>query len=297
MCPCTVVCVWTRAGPVGSVVEAHYTASVGVRSVVLPRGSVVLNTSLPIPAPAQFIAADCSVVEAHRQINCTTAPGAGANIVWRLTIDGLTSQSPVTSYSAPSLSSLTMESILVNGSVADPVDPVAALSRLSTEGGELIRIVGDDFGPEEPESFVDGVWLSDGSSRLDLANCSFVVPHHELMCATPSGVGVGLRLKLSVLAQATGVSLETLSYSPPEILSTTPVAVPTSGTFLYLQGYNFGSDPSNTTVVLSTGSVLSEVVFLVPHRTLRVEIPPTALSGVSSFHVQLLAGGQVGVCH
>ncbi len=79
------------------------------------------------------------VVEAHRQINCSTAPGAGSNLVWRLTIDGLTSQSPVTSYAPPSISQLRMVTVRNGDNLVPPVDPVLALSSLSTEGGETVR--------------------------------------------------------------------------------------------------------------------------------------------------------------
>ncbi len=47
---------------------------------------------------AEFPAVNCSVVVAHRQVNCTTTAGAGSDITWVLTIGNQTSQSPVTNY-------------------------------------------------------------------------------------------------------------------------------------------------------------------------------------------------------
>jgi hypothetical protein len=47
---------------------------------------------------ATFPATNCVVVDAHRQVNCTTTEGAGADISWILAIGNQTSQSPVTSY-------------------------------------------------------------------------------------------------------------------------------------------------------------------------------------------------------
>ena len=93
----TVMIFGSNFGPEGTPVQAVYTATEGVRSIVVDAtgSSGAVDAAL---APAQFVASACEVVDAHRQINCTTAPGAGANIAWRLTIDGLTSQSPVTSY-------------------------------------------------------------------------------------------------------------------------------------------------------------------------------------------------------
>jgi hypothetical protein len=91
----------------------------------------------PVRAPG------AQVVEAHRIINCTTAPGAGANLVWRLTIDGLTSQSPVTSYAPPAVSTLRMTRVRMGDLLVPPVDPALSLSTLSTEGGETVRYAGE----------------------------------------------------------------------------------------------------------------------------------------------------------
>ncbi len=159
-------------GPLGTPVDqAVYTATTGVRSIILSTaanttgttaGNSTGNTTASVEvelAPAQFMALGCVVAEAHRQINCTTAPGAGANVVWRLSIDGLTSQSPVTSYSPPGLRALTMQSVRSGEVMVPPMDPVAALTSLSTEGGEVLMLRGDNFGPAAPASFVDGAWL------------------------------------------------------------------------------------------------------------------------------------------
>ncbi len=87
----TVMIFGSNFGPLGTPLTATYSAPVAVRSVVVGAGA--LDTG--IPEPAVFRAQGCVVVEAHKQINCSTVPGAGSNIVWQLTINGLTSQSPV----------------------------------------------------------------------------------------------------------------------------------------------------------------------------------------------------------
>jgi hypothetical protein len=256
-------------------------------------GTVVVNGTAPLPPPPEFTAVGCIVVEAHHVIECSTAPGAGSNIVWRLTIDGLTSQSAVTSYSPPSVVDLEMVAVRTNDSgLATPVDPVAALGALSTEGGEVIRINGTNFGPAAPASFVDGVWLGSGPTRRDLANCTFLQAHHAIECLTPPGVGTGHRLKVSVLAQASGVSLEALSYHPPTIASVLPASLPTTGTFVFLRGSNFGNDPTNTSLLLN-GAVVRDIAFQVPHRQLRIDVTEAELLGVSSVTVQLAVEGQV----
>ncbi len=143
---------------------------------------------------------------------------------------------------------------------------------------------------------MDGVWLSLDTSRRNMGLCNFVAAHRVLECQTPSGAGMGLRLQLSVLGQTAGASLETLSYSPPSITAVTPASVPTQGAFVAIQGFNFGLDLANTSVQLSTGVELRDLVFVVPHRTLRVNVPYEAIAGVSSFTLLVKAGTQVGVC-
>lgn len=158
------------------------------------------------------------------------------------------------------------------------------------------RILGLNFGPDSPQSFVDGVWLMLGTNRLPMVGCVFVSPHRGLECQTPTGTGLGLRLQVSVLGQASGVSLDTLSYSPPQVAAVTPASVPTEGAFVSITGFNFGVDMANTSVQLSTGAELRDVAFVVPHRTLRVSIPYAAIAGVSTFSLLVKAGTQVGWC-
>jgi hypothetical protein len=197
----TVMILGSNFGPAGTVVDAVYTAPVLVTSVVpAPSGgATTVNASEPVLA--EFVATGCVVVVAHRQVNCTTVAGAGADIVWRLTIDGLVSQSPVTSYRAPALASLEMVAVVVNGTLVPATDPLGSLSLLSTEGGEVLRIRGDNFGPAAPQPFVDSVVYGGGLAGVQyrMTNCTFAVPHQELMCVTAPGVGSGHKLQVSLL--------------------------------------------------------------------------------------------------
>lgn len=251
------------------------------------------NIALSCHIP-HLLCSACQVVVAHRAIGCRTSAGAGANLLWRITINGLTSQSPVTSYAPPVISTLLAVAVRVGDELVPATSPLAALSTLSTQGGETVRITGLNFGPASPQSFVDGVWLvHGGSGRRNMVGCVFVMPHRALECQTPSGTGTGLRLQLSVLGQASGVSLDTVSYSPPQVSTVTPASVPTEGAFVSIEGVNFGSDLASTSVLLSTGVELRDVAFVVPHRGLRVHIPHTAIAGVRNFTLVLRAGSQV----
>ena len=192
---------------------------------------------------AEFPATGCVVVVAHRQVNCSTTAGAGSDVSWVLTIGNQTSQSPVTSYATPAITSVRMQLVLSNGSLVSPADPVASLSQLSTEGGEVISISGANLGPAMPRSYISAVWYGltsflhiceptvafccvdcylchagsvstlcwsrygAGTAKYDLSNCTFTVPHSQIQCITVPGVGFGH------LAQVRCVSLAASSLS------------------------------------------------------------------------------------
>ncbi len=66
-------------------------AAVTVRAWAVP-------TALPPGEDLSFEATGCTVVEAHVTVNCTTAPGIGSALSWRVYVDGLLSTVPLSSY-------------------------------------------------------------------------------------------------------------------------------------------------------------------------------------------------------
>jgi hypothetical protein len=53
------------------------------------------------PNGTELIADNCTIIKPHEQLQCLTAPGAGAHLKWTVVIDGLQSVSPTTSYAPP----------------------------------------------------------------------------------------------------------------------------------------------------------------------------------------------------
>ncbi len=60
----------------------------------------------PVGLPLHFTAQQCSVTVDHIEIQCVTGPGVGARLLWTVTVDGLGSTYPRTSYQAPVITSL-----------------------------------------------------------------------------------------------------------------------------------------------------------------------------------------------
>lgn len=55
----------------------------------------------------EFPGMSCAVVIAHLAVNCTTSPGAGTGLNWIIAVGNQTSQSPVTAYAPPVITSFT----------------------------------------------------------------------------------------------------------------------------------------------------------------------------------------------
>jgi hypothetical protein len=202
----TVTIFGSNFGPLGTAVTAKYTTNKAISSVVSPAGAAS-NASVEFPASG------CVVIEAHRKINCTTTEGAGFSIVWVLTIGNQTSQSPTTSYKAPTITSLRMASVFVNDTLVAASSPVGSLTSLATEGGEVLVLNGTDLGPSSNRTLVNAVSFSGGSFVYNLQSCSFVVAHQQLQCLTPPGVGSGFRAQVTVMYQSSGQSSDVLRRS------------------------------------------------------------------------------------
>lgn len=87
-----------------------------------------------------------------------------------------------------------MSKMFVNGSLVNTVNGTSMLASLSTEGGEVIRLTGSNFGPAYPRSYVSAIWY--GPSYF-MSNCTFTEAHSEIECVSVPGTGSGYRLQVS----------------------------------------------------------------------------------------------------
>jgi len=163
----------------------------------------------------EFTAVGCYVSIAHTQITCTTAPGAGKDLSWVVTVDGQDGTNEKTDYGKPILSGTTF-----------------SLPYLNNDGGETIIINGTNFGPPTfPGPFLNWVRFGPVYSpyAYDLRNC-IVLSHFAIQCQTPPGSGPALKFSASVKSQETAAqSSWQLSYQPPVIDSIVKTQVRTSG--------------------------------------------------------------------
>lgn len=84
-----------------------------------------------------FPAVNCSVVEDDVRIRCIVPQGAGSDLTWILSVDGQTS-APVTQmgHNPPEITQ-----------VRYALDPAATVEFASPDGGDVIALIGRNFGP------------------------------------------------------------------------------------------------------------------------------------------------------
>jgi hypothetical protein len=88
----------TNFGPVGfaTAIDAVYFPT------SIPRQWVALSSRL------QFHAANCAVVEDNVAMTCANVGGFGGSISWRISIEGLGSSIPLSSYDSPDIDNATL---------------------------------------------------------------------------------------------------------------------------------------------------------------------------------------------
>ncbi|KAH8092803.1 calcium ion binding protein [Aureococcus anophagefferens] len=169
----------------------------------------------------------CVVALDHEALECNTTAAVGMNHQWKVIIDGQHSTTPSTKTQPPSVDAIV---IVGNESVA----AVAAVG-----GGEVVRILGANFGAEQDK--VEGVSYGPSGAEYAARNCT-LLGDGALECLTSPGIGEELSFTVVVADQASepgGV----LSYAAPEIFAIAPAAAETAGgALLVINGTNLGLD-------------------------------------------------------
>ena len=181
-----------------------------------------------------YTATGCSVSITNTAIQCTTAPGVGAQLVWTLTVGPWTysTNDITTAYFAPTITSV--------------VDADA----LPTAGGSTFYVRGTNFGPADTKVQALTYWSEHRPEVLYAGTeCHVSSPHVEVACTSVPGVGKDLRVSLAIQFQASNVvavggpgGTTSLSHGPPTITS---VAL--------LSGGSAGSDESAARRLLAGG--------------------------------------------
>jgi hypothetical protein len=165
-----------------------------------------------------YTAEACEIVwdgDFSSTIECETAAGVGRDLLWEVTIDGHSSvlSDVSTSYAAPSIESL--------GGVHQAIP---------TEGG-VVTFNGTNFGPADIVFELMALYGQtllggdvDVSAGYLASECAVTVPHSQVSCTVPAGVGDQLRWQIQISNQRTatyppiGTTTDS-SYIAPSITS------------------------------------------------------------------------------
>lgn len=173
--------------------------------------------------------AACTVVVPNESMRCEVPPGTGGGYRWRVRVGGQWSQlsTDVLSYAPPSLTSVSVDG------VGD------------TRGGELVTIVGFNFGGHDADNTLRVTYgVFDGVSPDHVADdCWRSIPHTQITCRTVAGVGRRLRWRVEVNGQAnaqpvtayTGPTVHTVSHNGDQLARV-------GGVRLVVLGDYFGTD-------------------------------------------------------
>jgi hypothetical protein len=149
------------------------------------------------PSGVEYNAGNCEVVTSHAMLLCWNVAGAGKGHHWTVVIDGQVSERSRTNYGVPEIHSFTG----------------AGATDANTDGGELVRIHGRNFGPAGLQ-YLEAVTYGNGAYA---ASECIVVSHDAIECLTSAGVGSGLHWSVTIEGQESEFSQATTSYAPPKI--------------------------------------------------------------------------------
>lgn len=188
---------------------------------------------------------ECNYLEARSSdtaISCVVPPGAGTQMTIRVEVGNTFAlQNLGYRYTVPVITSITLES-----------PKTTSTDNLETEGGQIIRITGSNFGPGKTEQ--QNVYVTFGGtdgrlqSFLDCTN-DVVDPHSIIRCKTLPSQGADLRVVVTVGSQSsavtTGITANSLGISYKRAVITNVYgpgvtsASTRGGQIIYVEGDNF----------------------------------------------------------
>lgn len=194
----------------------------------------------------EYAGQQCRVLD-HKRVQCATDEGAGDQMQWTVIVDGQQSEAPSTAYGAP---------------VIEGFEGVAA-ANASTLGGEVVDLVGRNFGPTASWSagrkagggdhtFLEWVRYGPTGVEYDAQGCQ-VLDHTRVRCTTVPGSGAGLVWRTRVQAQTSQPS-PAWSYRAPVVRGLTPSVGDSTGLFrVTLVGTDFAVRDNFTRATVTVG--------------------------------------------
>ena len=237
----------TSGGAVITVFGARLGLDSRVLSGVLTGGlSAVANT------PRSLGPLQCTVVVRGIKVQCLSPVGVGGNYSVSVSVDG--------GWSSPSTDKLYYTNPTVN-SVEGPgvLAPTRGALSVTLRGSNFGTVGGyvASAGMTTTGSNVVQAWARPTSGVplvFNATNCTVVEDHVAMNCTVSGGIGGSLSWSVSV--EGLGSTVPVSGYEPPVVTSVTlsePTANTAGGTWITVNGDNFGSFIDYVTVSISMG--------------------------------------------
>jgi hypothetical protein len=266
-----------------------------------PSTAAVAVTYGPRAAPARFNATNCAVVDGNVAVQCTSAAGAGGDLVWTVCVDGVCGlpSALVTSYTPP-----VVTSVLVPAGV------------FQTRGGDVFTLFGTDFGDPADVSVNASVVVSyapggQGPAVFTAAHCALqpragdAAPGDAsgaIVCTSVEGAGADLLWRVTVAGLASEWSdpSTAVRYAAPEVVAVAaPLLRTLGGDAVALTVTNGGPGGAAFPVRARYGYVVTVATHdhwygvpctvVVPHTQLQCVAAPGSGAGLAW---EVLVGGQ-----
>ena len=155
----------------------------------------------------EYAAAECRIQSST--VLCKTVKGVGKNLAAQLTIGDQLATQPTITYARPTVRYI---GIAADGSTTEDI------TSANTDGGEIVYVSGDNFGPM-PYSFGDGDVEFSDSNLLQFfgEKCNITESSTKIRCFSPAGVGRDLVGRVTVSRQTSDASQNKYGYGAPNI--------------------------------------------------------------------------------
>ena len=189
-----------------------------------------------------YTGASCAVTVPHRTITCLTAVGTGSGFSWVVRVGDQPSEEFLPSFRGGLVVGTSYASPIISEFKTDTIGK--DVQSYNTEGGEVVRVVGKNFGVDASaiESVLYYAPAADATFTVDTTSCSITEPHEEITCMTAIGAGGELEWKIVISGQTS--SNPVTAYGMPEITAIEGAAVSAAqtdgGDAITLRGVNFG---------------------------------------------------------
>ena len=203
-----------------------------------PLGTLVELVSYENNVGDTILATNCRVIVAFVKVKCSTGPGTGKDLAFKIKFGGQESSSFASNltYTKPGITSMTVPSETGGNSSSD--------FSVNGAGGQVIEINGNNFGDSGSIVTLNLGPVPEDPLRYVAVACTVVVPHEKAKCVLPAGVGRDHSITISVAGQSNTYMGQLISYKAPIVTGVVgpgaKEAETIGGAIVFIEGEHFG---------------------------------------------------------